>query len=82
MPRAEKPTIDGSSQVTVAHMAVAVMPIQAGEQQGGVPGDQPGQPQEDDARRPAQVGKGKGQGCISCTDMGDTSFSGQHTGVT
>ena len=38
----ERLTIDGACQITVAHMAVAVMPVQARKQQRGVPGHQPG----------------------------------------
>ena len=47
-------------------MAVAIMPVQARQQQRSVPGHQSGQAQEDDARRPSQMRKGKWQRCIRC----------------
>ena len=59
-------TIDGPCQIAVADMAMAVMPIQARQQQRCVPGHTPGQPQENDASWPAQVGECKGQRRICC----------------
>lgn len=60
-------TVDGPCQVTVAYMAAAVVAVKRCQQKGGIPRDKASKPQEDDAGWPAQVGKGKGQGCIRCT---------------
>ena len=53
-------TIDRACQIAVADMPMAVMPVQACQQQRCVPGHTPGQPQEDDACWPAQMGECKG----------------------
>lgn len=59
-------TIDGASKIAVADMAFAVVSVETGQQQTGVPGHQASKEEEDYACLPAQMCKCKGQGCICC----------------
>ena len=61
-------------------MPVPVVPVQAGQQQGGPPGHQARQRQKKDARHPAQVRNGKGQRRISCSCQDEVSADGAQHG--